>query len=75
MDEEMADRIHKSLIEMVSYQAEVESGNVNTLMTEASGLMDLYLTMVGSAGATSLARRLGLRGGAGNIAIPARGAK
>jgi len=75
MDEEMADRIHKSLIEMVSYQAEVESGNVNTLMTEASGLMDLYLTMVGSAGATSLARRLGLRGGAGNIAIPSRGAK
>ena len=75
MDEEMADRIHKSLIEMVSYQAEVESGNVNTLMTEASGLMDLYLTMVGSAGATSLAKRLGLRGGTGNIAIPARGAK
>tara|TARA_R110000787_G_scaffold30804_4_gene82282 strand:- start:7346 stop:7930 length:585 start_codon:yes stop_codon:yes gene_type:complete len=31
--------------------------------------------MVGSAGATSLAKRLGLRGGTGNIAIPARGAK
>jgi hypothetical protein len=43
-------------------------------MSEASGMMDLYLTMVGSAGATGLASRLGMRGGTGNIAIPARGA-
>ena len=74
MDEEMIDRIHTSLMKMVSYQAEVEAGDINNLMSEASGMMDLYLTMVGSAGATGLASRLGLRGGTGNIAIPARGA-
>lgn len=73
-DKDLADRIHKSLIQMVGYQSELESGKINKLMSEASGMMDLYLTMVGSAGATGLASRLGLRGGTGNIAIPARGA-
>jgi hypothetical protein len=73
-DENLADRVHKSLIQMVGYQSELESGNINKLMSEASGMMDLYLTMVGSAGATGLASRMGLRGGTGNIAIPARGA-
>ena len=75
MDEGMVDRIHTSLSKMLGYQAQLEAGDINNLMSEASGMMDLYLTMVGSAGATGIASRLGMSGGTGNIAIPARGAK
>ena len=75
MDEGMAERVHTSLIQMVGYQADVEAGSVNSLVSDASAMMDLYLTMIGSAGATKTAETLGLRGGTGNIAIPARGAQ
>ena len=75
MDADQAERIHKSLIKMVGFETEIEAGNVSSLVSEAGAMMDLYLTMVGSAGATATAANLGLRGGAGAIAIPARGAQ
>ena len=75
IEEEMAERLLYGLGELMKAERAVDTGFIQDLGEPASQLMDLYLTMVGSAGATTAAAKMGLRGGTGNIAIPARGAE